>query len=471
MIRDYVIASKFLKQEKEIQEFVKQYAAVINDSYRPIWEEEFDIALIYGGRGGGKSEGVCQRLIERSLTEKYFKCYYGRKIFDTVRGSCFETLVHNMEEMKVHNDFQFSIANTSSMILTSKETGNKFIPFGADKAEKLKSIKDPTDVWGEEFDQFTFDDFKEIYPTLRTERGRNRFWATFNTHKVFSDHWLMKYFFPDLYTGEDKAEFDILSNVEVLKLFINYTDNHFIDHEKYYNRLKMASGGNTLILEAIAGGAWGVVENDAPWLYAFDVQKHIKPKLPFMRTFPVYVFIDVNNDPLECTIWQVSPHKGEQTSFIHCIDEFSGKYKVTELGQQIKAKYPASILYLGGDRSGQNEDVGRNQTIYQILGGSMGLNEKQYMLNSHNLEHADSRLLCNAMIHNHPNFFVSGENCPNLIRQMQMAKVDMKSSTPSKLLKDRGMYKLDAFDSMRYMFQTLYNEFAKNTYFKIMSSK
>lgn len=470
MIRDYVLASKFLIQEPDVQDFVRNYAAVINDKYAPIWNEIFDIGLVFGGRGGGKSEAVCQNYIKRSRTEDYFKCYYGRKIFDTVRGSCFETLVHNMEEMRVNNEYSFSVANTSSMIIRHKDTGNSFMPFGADKAEKLKSIKDPTDIWGEEFDQFTFEDFKEIYPTLRTSRGANRFTGTFNTHKVFSDHWLMKYFFPELYTGEDKQEFDILENVNVLKLFINYTDNYFIDQEKYFNTLKMASGGNSLILEAIANGAWGVVENDSPWMYAFDVNKHIR-SVQFMPQFPVYVFIDVNNDPLECTLWQMSPNKGTKNSFIHCIDEFSGKYKVTELGQQIKAKYPASILFLGGDRSGQNEDVGRNQTIYQILAGAMGLSDRQLLLNSHNLEHADSRMLCNSMFHNYPNLYINAEKCPNLVRQIQMAKVDVKSVTPSKLLKDRGMYKNDALDSMRYFFQTMFNDFAKNTYFKVLNKR
>jgi phage terminase large subunit len=464
----WVKASKWINLDYKDQQDLKSLGIFpINDAFEPLWISDYDILLARGGRGGGKSEHFSQKLITDCRNQEYFKCYYGRKVFDTVRGSCFETLVHNLEELRIHKEFSFSIAQSSSMKIVDKETGNSFHPFGSDKADKLKSIKDPTHMWCEEFDQFTFDDFKELLPTLRTERGRNEFLATFNTHNVFPDHWIIKYFFPELYQGEDKSEFDILSEINVKHLFVNYSDNYFIDQEAYYKKLKLASGGNTMLLNAIANGEWGAIENDAPWLYSFDVNKHIKPNISFMPSFPIYVFIDVNNDPLECSIWQVSPNKGDRNSFIHCIDEFSGKFKVTELGQQIKAKYPNSIIYLGGDRSGQNEDVGRNQTIYQILGGAMGLSDRQLLLNTHNLEHADSRLLCNAMIHNYPNFYISG-NCHNLIRQCQIAKVDVKSSTPSKLLKDRGMYKLDEFDSMRYMFQTLFNDWAKNTYFKVI---
>lgn len=465
---DWVLASKATEiyNKDELNALKDLGLVIINDKFKPLWTNDYDILLSFGGRGGGKSEGACQRLVDECINSDYFKCYYGRKVFDTIRGSIFDTLVHNMEEMRVHNQFSFSRSDHSTMIFTHKETGNKFIPFGADKSDKLKSIKDPTHVLAEEFDQFGFKDFMEIYPTLRTERGRNRFIGLFNTKDVFPDHWIMKYFFPELYDGLDAAEFDVLDGVNVMKVFVNYTDNYFINQKDYYEKLKLSSGGSTLLLESIANGAWGVVENDAPWLYAFDKERHVANTVPFLANYPVYVFIDVNNEPFEASIWQISPNKGERSSFIHCIDEFSGKYKALELGQQIKAKYPTSILYLGGDRSGQNEDVGRNQTIYQILGGAMGLSEKQLLLNTHNLEHSDSRLLCNAMFANYPNIKISAQKCPNLIRQIQIAKVDEKSSTPSKLLKDRGIYKLDCFDSARYMMQTLFNDFAKNTYFR-----
>lgn len=450
---------------------------VINDCFFDDYLTRDKIKLYYGGYGSGKSIFIAQDLIEKCRNDKRFKCYYGRKVFDTVRGSCFETIIETIEDLGLEHEFHYSKAVTSTMVIVHRKTGNKFVPFGADKADKLKSIKDPTHIWCEEFDQFEDadlstgkkGDFQLLFPRLRTQKAQTQFIASFNTDPVYPNHWILKYFFPELYEGDDKGEFDFLEGVQITKTFANYTDNHFIDHEDYYRQLKLASGGNISLLDAIARGKWGVLLNKDPWLYAFDITKHVKQKVPFMPSFPIYIFIDINNDPFACTLWQISPNKGDKNSFIHCIDEFSGKFKAHELGQQIKAKYPSSIFFLGGDRSGQNEDVGRNQTIYQIVGGALDLTSKQYLLNTHNLEHADSRLLCNAMIHNYPNFYISGENCPNLIRQCQIAKPNPKSSTPSQLLKDRGQYKLDEFDSMRYMFQTIFNEFAKKTYFKVLA--
>src|SRR5690606_4682714 len=130
----------------------------------------------------GKSEAVFDKLINDCLESEYFRCYYGRKIFDTVRGSCFKTIIECLKKMNLAHLFNFSEADNSSMVITCKTNRNQFIPFGGDKADKLKSIKDPTHIVCEEFDQFDFKDFKDLYPTLRTERGANVFYGMFNTH-------------------------------------------------------------------------------------------------------------------------------------------------------------------------------------------------------------------------------------------------------------------------------------------------
>lgn len=470
-------ASELFSFPAEVREALLSYkqAFVINDVFYDHFLTWDKINLLYGGYGSGKSNFVAQDLIEKSRIEKYFKCYYGRKVFDTVRGSCFETLYENIESLGLKDEFKYSTADNSSMIITHKETGNKFVPFGADKADKLKSIKDPTHIWCEEFDQFEDGDpatgkkgdFALLFPRLRTQKAKTQFYATFNTDPVHSSHWIMKHFFPEMYSGKDKMDDSVLDGLSVKKVFANYTDNYFINQDEYYNQLKLAAAGNATILDAIARGAWGSLLNDNPWLFAWDTDKHTKERVDFIPSYPIYVFIDVNNDPFEATLWQMSPHKGQKDSFLHCFDMFSGKHKATDLGQKIKAKYPSSIMYLGGDRSGQNEDVGRNQTIYSIIGGALGLHEKQLLLQTHNLTHADSRMLCNTMLSNYPNTYICKEKCSSLITQCEKARVDTKSSTPHKLLKDRGEFKNDAFDSMRYMYQTCFNDFARSAYFKV----
>lgn len=466
-----IAASEWVAFEPQYLEVFKEtYCIPVNDVYLPIWEKEASINLIHGGRGGGKSQVIAERLLKKCLSSKYFKCYYGRKVFETVRDSVFDTIVTSIEELALSHLFSYSRANTSSMVITCRLNGNKFIPFGCDKASKLKSIKDPTDIWCDEFDQFTFDDFKELYPSLRTIRGLNQFWGSFNTHSVYLDqHWIIKLFFSDIYTGEDKDKMYEIEVGSIQKIFANFTDNYFIDQEAYRSLLRIAAGGNEALFEGIANGEWGVVENDNPWLYAFDERKHVKQSIEIRPELPVYLSFDFNNSPFACTAYQHNPDMGDpRVSFIHAIKEFSGKIKADEMCEQIKAFFPNSVLYVTGDRNGNNQDIGRNQTIYELIQHHLGLSANQMKLNSHNLEHADSRIFVNCMLNDYPNFFISRKGCPNLVKQCNAARVDIKSKTPQALLKDREQNKNDEFDSFRYYMQTFFHAYAKKKFFKII---
>lgn len=348
-------ASEFFSFDEAHRSLLTRGGAVpVNDLLLPIWEEPFDIALLYGGRGGGKSEGFADRLLDSCLTDPYFKCYYGRKVFDTVRGSCFATLVESIKKNKLEHEFSYSEAETSTMVITCRRNGNKFIPFGSDKAEKLKSIKDPTHVWCEEFDQFEFNDFKDLYPTLRTPRGANQFIATFNTHAVLPTHWILKIFFPDLYEGDDKdidadKVAELMANKKILKIFINFTDNYFIDQEAYRQTLWIAAAGNFAIFQGIAEGAWGIEVNDSPWLYAFDRTKHVaKQELFATKAEILYLSWDFNRNPQVVTIMQWPQEKKLQI-----IEVIKEKNVGTEgLCERVLQKYPGYLYMVTGDYSG-----------------------------------------------------------------------------------------------------------------------
>jgi PBSX family phage terminase large subunit len=302
-------ASDYIYFDEKHRELLKEFGGVaVNDKLLPVWKNDYDIGLFFGGRGGGKSEVTCDKLLDDAMNSEYFKCYYGRKVFDTIRGSCFSTLIYCIKKNKLEEYFSYSEADNSSMIITCRLNKNKFIPFGSDKADKLKSIKDPTHIWCEEFDQFAFTDFKELYPTLRTIRGANIFIGTFNTHGVLPNHWILKVFFPDLYQGLDKEDVqhvDLMTGKRLKKVFVNFTDNYFIDQESYRQNLWLSSAGNTTIFEGLANGAWGVMVNESPWLFAFDRKKHVaKTELIATRRETLYLTFDFNRNPAACTVIQ-----------------------------------------------------------------------------------------------------------------------------------------------------------------------
>jgi phage terminase large subunit len=238
-------------------------------------------------------------------------------------------------------------------------------------------------------------------------------------------------------------------------------DNPFITSDADY----MASLENLpkLQYEVFVKGNWDVNMNEHPWLFAFDEDKHVKP-VDVIEHYPLYISFDFNANPLSCTVWQRSPHMLGVNPFCYAIDEFGGHLKLEDLCNQIRASYPNHIIYVTGDRSGNNEDFGRNQTAYQMIQSLLHLSEAQMNLNTHNLEHFDSRLLCNSMFTNYN--VIIDPVCKNLIDDCRKAKVDINHRLGSQLLKDRGENKMDYFDSMRYMFQTYYNEFVRSTYLR-----
>lgn len=217
-----------------------------------------------------------------------------------------------------------------------------------------------------------------------------------------------------------------------------------------------------------------VADDTDMWVYSFDMKRNaIKEfgggmdRVGYLAGYPIYVSVDFNNDPLECTIWQFSRNLGLGGSFIHCIDSFSVKSKVDELGYRIREKYIGCQIYLCGDASGVQKDVGRHQTLYQIMAGALGIGMDRVKLNKKNLSYADSRILVNVMFQNYPRLVLESEE---LVRQVMMATVDHSSSVVGTLKKDRNKYKLDMFDSMRYFFQTYFLEFARKSYFRGVSS-
>lgn len=439
--------------------------------FYPLWQEDADVWLLRGGRGGGKSEVVCDKLLDKALTDKYARCYFGRKVFEDVRGSIYKTLIESIKKQKLEKWFTYSEADHSTMIITAKGTKNQFIPFGSDKPDRIKSIKDPTDIICEEANQFEFRDFQEFMPTLRTERGTCSLYMMFNTKDVYSDHWIPRIFYPEF--ADKKMEVDALSSLNIKHIFANFTDNYFIDQERYRNILWLSSGGNSMLFEAMANGAWGMKENEDPWLYALDIEKIFRPS-PFIPSFPVHLSFDFNRDPMTCTSWQKSPSIGMPNSFLRGIREFTGERGLENLCRKIKGVYPGSILFVTGDSNGHSKYhahalqynssdertyEGKNDTNYRIIQRTLDLNENQMHTFSKNMEHSDSRQLSNIMFAHHPNFTIDPIGCPILRKECQIATVDPKSSTPSKLLKDREGYKMDAFDSMRYIFQRYYKTY------------
>jgi len=288
-----VKASGWKRLPDELKDSMLLMGAVpVNDIFLPLWRNINKINLLYGSYGSGKSVFIVDELIRGCIEDKYFRCYFGRKVLDTVRGTVHKTITDRIKELKKEKLFYFSDKPNGSMNIICLGNGNEFIPFGANDAASLKSIKDPTHFFCEELDQFNFDDFGFIYSRLRTEKANTQFYGAFNTDRVYQSHWLRKVMFEGEY--KDQA----------YKLKANYYDNNFINKEDYESKLRLIANGDIAKFNAIANGEWGMVRTGFEFWKQFDEAKHVK-KLDIEKT-TIHVTLDENVNPyVTVSCWQV----------------------------------------------------------------------------------------------------------------------------------------------------------------------
>lgn len=415
---------------------------VFTPVFHKLWKCNKRFIVNYGGTGSSKSFSAAQKEVLKSCEIHNRVFLVLRKTGSTLRDSVIPSFKRRIAELKLSDFFSY---NKTERELTNLVTGTKIVFRGLDDPEKMKSFEGLQRIMMEEASEFDHEDMFEIN---RRARGVPDIQITINFNPVHEHHWLKKHFF-------DRP----LHNAEIIHS--TYKNNPFLTEEDR-QEIEWMREFNYNQYRVYALGEWGITENNTPWLFAFDREKHVK-NVQFKPTYPVYLSFDFNRQPATCLAVQMSPNKGMPDSFIHFIKEFSIDGQLSELCQRIKATFPFSILYVTGDASGNHGDVGferRNETYYQMIRSYLGIATKQLHLNTKNLEFGDSRQLCNVMFHEYNNLYISTE-CPLLINDCEIATVDEDKSKPHILKKDRGIYQMDLFDALRYYFQSYFREYVR----------
>ncbi len=446
-----VKASQFLRLTKELKKIaIDNGIYPVNDVFYPVINDDSKILLLYGGYGSGKSVFEVDKLIDECLAGGYFRCFYGRKVMDTVRISVLLTLTDRIEERGLQHRFTYSKAENSSMIIRC-DNGGTFNPFGADNADKLKSVKDLSHILCEELDQFTLKDFGVLISRLRTPKVKSKFIGLFNTTTVKKDHWIKQVFFSE----NTPAEF---SEYSVTKLFCNYTDNFFINHKEYEQTLWIAAGFNKQKFEEISKGLWGVEENDQPFVYTYDEKKHVAPT-QLNPNWEVKLSFDFNCDPITCYVGQ---DNGIDT--IRGIEMIKlANSNIYSLCDVIKAKYGRYLLLVTGDATGRARSamVKDNMNYFKIIKTQLGLSDRQMRQPISNPTLEENRVLVNAAFH-HLDIKLDPVNCEGLIFDIEHIMVNPDGSIEKQDRKDPKKQQ-DAMACFRYYLNTFFKHILKIT--------
>lgn len=444
-----VKASAFLRLTKELQKIaIDNGVYPVNDVFYPVINDDSKILLLYGGYGSGKSVFEVDKLLDECLSGGYFRCFYGRKVMDTVRISVFLTLTDRIKERGLESEFQYSKAENSLMIIHCLKTGGTFNPFGADNSDKLKSVKDPSHILCEEMDQFSLKDFGVLISRLRTPKVKSKFIGLFNTTTVKKDHWIKQVFFSD----STPTEF---SEYTVTKLFCNYTDNFFLNRSEYEQTLWIASGFNKQKFEEISKGLWGVEDNESPFVYTYDDKKHIGTTV-LNPSLEVKLSFDFNCDPITCYVGQ------DNGNIIRGIEQIKlSNANIYTLCDYIKAKYGNYLLLVTGDATGRNKSamVKDNLNYFKIIKAQLNLGDRQMRQPVSNPTLIENRVLVNAAFY-HLDIQLDPTGCQGLIFDLEHAMV-LPDGGLDKADRSDKTKQLDALDCFRYYLNTFFKHILK----------
>ncbi|MBF0831889.1 PBSX family phage terminase large subunit [Lactobacillus murinus] len=175
------------------------------------------IEVWYGGASSGKSHGVVQKVVLKSLLNWRHprKVLWLRKVDRTLKDSIFADVLDCLSRWQL---LALCKVNNSDRTITLPNKA-VFLFKGMDDPEKIKSIKGLSDVVMEEASEFTLDDFTQLTLRLREPKHKNRqLFVMFNP--VSKVNWTYKQWFdPNVEIDHDR----------VVIHHSTYKDNRFLD--------------------------------------------------------------------------------------------------------------------------------------------------------------------------------------------------------------------------------------------------
>lgn len=194
--------------------------------------------------------------------------------------------------------------------------------------------------------------------------------------------------------------------------------------------------------------------NDRPFLYKFDVKKHVIDNYTPNTHLPILASFDFNKDPMTALIGQ-QVDIWTAYAFAEINLPEGSTPEVCDLLLVDYVKWMDNID-VTGDATGRNRSaltVG-NLNHYRIIKQKLDLEDDNLKMPKVNPALSDSRVLCNSVLQN-ANFYIT-KNCKKTIRDAEMAYVDVSGELVKTQIEG-----LHHFDTLRYMLHAFYPQFIK----------
>lgn len=429
-------------------------------------ENDIDIELIWGGRDSGKSKFVAQLLTEEAMSLEYFRCLLIKETHESIKDAQWQMIRDTVDQWDIDPLFRF----ISSPLTIQCLSGASFHARGTDKPGKLRSFSNPSHAWLEEGNQLSEEAFVTILTGLRSDYGRVKFYVTFNPEADtpdYTDFWLYKWFFKGHegslnFTGVIKRTVFINGKEETIELkyrstHVTYHDNRYVTPQRIAFHESLAES-NPYWYRVFTMGLWGNVENDSPWAYAFNRQRHVSngttiPHPVLDRSHEVYLCWDFNRNPMTCVAIQ---HYEGRVRVLEVIR--IPKSGVDEMCRHILMKYPGCLYLVTGDYNGNNENTLSQQQVthYKLIKRFLGLTDAQIKVKPNPRQALNSTHINNILAY-YP-VTIHGTAATALIFDLENVK-RRADGTIAKTDRDDPAQQADALDCFRYFCNAFLNWF------------
>lgn len=350
--------------------------------YVCLYDSEYFIADLFGGRGGARSYALTQRALYNILHKKNSRAFFLREIHSTIYTSLWTDFKDRITEYnELHNTDLSSIiiytdnkSGENTAINTSNGntiTTKGFKVSSGNQTANLKSLAGATDVYIDEFDEVEKADYSKLKLSLRKKGVELKIIRAFNPpyaeHSIWEDYDLIKISNKELLEilvkhsskpiGELKRMVERNSKTYYTAttkhknhIFVNST---FINNYENLNKIAIDEYEKLLdedfhyycvtILGLIPNVDGEVVYND----YS-DVNNSFET----IKEFDVLnIGMDFNITKM-CATVRVSRGKEK-----HVVDEFVDLYDTHQMCSEIKKRYPEHKIIVTSDASGKSRST------------------------------------------------------------------------------------------------------------------
>lgn len=231
-------------------EYIKiKLPEVVGKGYKSFWNYKGRYLVVKGSRASKKSKTTALKLIVKLMEYPQSNVLVVRKVFRTLKDSCYSDLKWAIRRLKVDDYWEFK---ESPLEITYKPTGQKILFRGFDDPLKITSISVPTGsltwCWIEEAYEINDEShFNMLDESIRGVVESPLFKQIIITFNPWNErHWLKSRFF-------DREDENILA------LTTNYTCNEWLDEadKKLFETMKV---DNPRRYQVAGLGNWGIVD-------------------------------------------------------------------------------------------------------------------------------------------------------------------------------------------------------------------